>query len=197
MTRAGLLTVRPLDAAGMDDARQIFGDCSYGRKCWCAYWYRPARDFKAGWGDGNAAWFADMVAGGDVPGLIAYDGSEPVAWVSVAPRERFDRLNRVASLQPVDDTPAWSINCFIVRKGWRRRGLMRDLIGHACAFIAERGGTVAEAYPMDANRKVLADELFVGSAHAFRDCGFEEVARRLPSRPIMRKVLAGSDANVG
>ena len=47
------------------------------------------------------------------PGLVAYD-DRPVGWVSLGPREEYERLACSKVLAPVDDTPVWSIVCFVV-----------------------------------------------------------------------------------
>lgn len=180
----------PAGSERFDDVAAVFADCSYGRKCWCGYWYLPNRAYKAGWGEGNRQHFETLVKSGAEPGIIAYADGEPACWLGIAPRTAFDKLTRSKPLAPVDETPVWSMNCFIVRKQWRRTGMMRRLIGAGIDFVRERGGRTIEAYPFDANRKPLNDELFIGTAAAFRDCGFSEVARRLPSRPIMRLTLA-------
>lgn len=182
-------TIVPATPDRLDDVLAVFGDCSYGRKCWCAYWYLPNRDFRAGWGEGNRQVIVDRVAGGRAPGILAYVDGGPAAWLGIAPRTEFDRLNRSKPFAPVGgDYPAtiWAMNCFIVTKRHRGQGLMRALIEAGVEFVRERGGRIVEAYPFDANRTPLVDELFVGTGAAFRDAGFEEVARRLPGRPVMQ-----------
>ncbi len=178
--------IKPATAERWGDVKNVFGDCSYGRKCWCAYWYLPNREFKAGWGDANRSTLENLVRDGREPGIVAYRDGVGAAWASVAPRTSFDKLNRSKPLAPVDDRPVYAINCFVVRKAYRRSGLMRQLIAGAASFARTKGAEILEAYPLDASRKLLNDELFVGTMAAFADCGFVEVARRLPTRPIMR-----------
>ncbi len=172
------------------DLEIIFADCGDARKCWCAFWYLPNRDFKAGWGEGNHKWFERLVASRAEPGILAYRGDEPAAWLGIAPRDRLERLNRSRTFKPIDSEPAWTMNCFVVRRNFRRQGLTRELIRAGIEFVRERGGKIIEAYPFQANRKAIPGyDLFVGSAAAFRDCGFAEVARPLPTRPVMRLSL--------
>ena len=171
----------------LDDVMAVFGDCSYGRKCWCAYWYLPNREFKANWGEGNRHVIEDRIKSGAEPGIVGLVDGVPAIWLSIAPRTRFDRLNRSRPFAPAtadDPRGIWAMNCFITVKRFRRRGLMRQAIAAGVDFVRERGGSIIEAYPFEANRKPLVDELFVGTAAAFRDLGFTEVARRLPQRPM-------------
>jgi len=183
-------TFLPAIATRWADVEAVFADCGDARKCWCAFWYLPNRDFKAGWGEGNREWFERLVKSGAEPGILAYSDKEPAAWLLIAPREKLDRLRRSRTFAPIDTAPAWAMNCFVVRKKFRRRGLMRALIRAGIGFVRERGGRVIEAYPFQSNRKAIPGyDLFVGSAAAFQANGFVEVARPLPTRPIMRLQL--------
>lgn len=189
------VVIRPATPGRWPDVERVFRDCADAGRCWCAYWYLPNRDFKAGWGEGNRHVLRDRVEAGLEPGVLAYAGAgpdaEPVAWAGVAPRTDFDRLRRSRPLAPVDDRPAWALNCFVVRKAWRRRGLMRPLLGGALAHALSRGATIVEGYPVDSDRPSHWD-LFLGSPAAFREAGFAEVARRLPRRPIFRFTAPGA-----
>lgn len=182
-------TCAPLTPARLDAAESVFKGCGNDGKCWCAYWYRPAADFKAGWGDGNRSFFRSLVRAGPPPGIVAYRDGEPVGWCGVAPRRAFDRLNRSRSFAPVDALEVWSINCFIVAKKHRRQGLLRRLLGDAVRFARARGAAWAEGYPVDRQGKPGSADLYPGTLAAFRDQGFSEVARRLPTRPIVRRML--------
>ena len=184
------IRIEPATRGRWRDVASVFEDCSDGRKCWCAFWYLPNKDFKAGLGTPNRAMLEKLVRSGAEPGVLAYCGDAPAGWLSIAPREKFDRLNRSKSFAPVDSKPVWSMNCFIVKRAFRRSGMMRELIRGGIDFVAKRGGKTIEAYPFEANRKAIAGyDLFVGTAAAFREFGFAEVARRLPTRPIMRLEL--------
>jgi GNAT superfamily N-acetyltransferase len=171
-----------------DDLVAVMQGCSYGRKCWCAYWYLPNADFKAGWGDRNRETLERLVKEGKEPGLIAYAEGEPAAWVSVAPRRDFDRLNRSKNFAPLDGKDVWAVNCFIVAQKFRRQGLMPKLARAAADFAIGKGADGAEAYPIIPGPKTAASDLYLGTEHAFIEAGYEEVARPLPRRPVMRRM---------
>jgi GNAT superfamily N-acetyltransferase len=183
------VTIRPATSGRWPDVETVFSDCADARRCWCAYWYLPNRDFKAGWGEGNRHVLADRVAAGLEPGVLAYVDDAPAGWAGIAPRADFDRLRRSKPLAPVDDRPdpqtVWALNCFVVAKAHRRTGLMRPLIRGAVAHALAHGATIVEAYPVDGDR-VSSWDFFLGSMAAFREAGFVEAARRLPRRPILR-----------
>lgn len=181
-----LFTFVPATPDRLGDLEAIFGDSGDARKCWCAYWYLPNADFKAGWGEGNRTFFRSLILAGPPPGILAYCGDDPAGWCGLAPRRAFDRLNRSKSFAPVDDLPVWSINCFVVRKAYRRQGLLRLLLRNAVKFAQEQGARTLEAYPVDRAGRRSSSDLYPGTLAAFREEGFTEVARRLPGRPIVR-----------
>ena len=87
----------------------------------------------------------------------------------------------------MDDVPVWSLSCFYVRKGHRRRGVTVALVA-AAMKAAQRGRAPAlEAYPLDATLTPSASS--TGFASTFARAGFKTVARHVPPRPIMRHDL--------
>ncbi|OJX50539.1 GNAT family N-acetyltransferase [Devosia sp. 66-22] len=182
------LDIQPVTPARWDDLVLVMGGCSYGRKCWCAYWYLPNADYKAGWGEGNRETLERLVKAGAEPGLIAYVDGVAAAWVSVAPRRNFDRLNRSKNFAAFDDSNVWAVNCFIVAPGFRRQGLMGRLARAAAEFAIARGADGAEAYPVVPGPRTATGDLYLGTERAFRAAGYTEVARPLPRRPVMRRM---------
>ena len=60
----------------------------------------------------------------------------------------------------------------------------------ACAHVKVCGGAILEGYPIDTPReRYPAVYAWTGFVQTFRNAGFEEVARRSETRPIMRKAL--------
>jgi hypothetical protein len=178
----------PATAERWADVIEVFEGCSYGRKCWCAYWYLPNAQFKAGWGEANRSPLERLVKDGAEPGLIAYVEGQPAAWVSIAPRRAFDRLNRSKNFAAIDDVDIWAVNCFIVGKVYRRQGLMSSLAAAAADFAIGKGAPGVEAYPLEPGPKTGTGDLYVGTPNAFAAAGYVEVARPLPRRPIMRRM---------
>jgi GNAT superfamily N-acetyltransferase len=185
---AAELTIHPASADRWADLVAIVDSAYNSRSCYCAYWYRPNADYKAGWGRDNDKTLHELVRHGDEPGIIAYIGGKPAAWVSVAPRGNFDRLNRSRNFAPLDDKDVWAVNCFVVAKEFRRQGLVTQLAAAAADFAISRGADGAEAYPIVPSPKSAPADLYVGTERAFLDAGYVEVARPLPRRPVMRKM---------
>jgi GNAT superfamily N-acetyltransferase len=93
----------------------------------------------------------------------------------------------------VDAAPVWSVTCFFVARDWRGRGLTVRLLKAAAALARHHGARWIEGYPVDTRGGRTADAfVFTGTLGAFRSAGFREVARRSPTRPVMRRALRAS-----
>jgi GNAT superfamily N-acetyltransferase len=188
------LAIQALTPGRWPDLVKLFGPRGACGGCWCMWWRLPRAEFVAGKGDGNRRALERYVTRGRVPGLIAYEGGEPVGWVAVEPRDAYPRLGRSRTLAPVDDAPVWSITCFYVARGHRGRGVTRALVQAAARRARAEGARILEAYPVDFAKAVGDAFVYTGAASTFRALGFTEAARRSPTRPIMRLPLRGSGA---
>ncbi|WP_419908086.1 GNAT family N-acetyltransferase [Hoeflea sp.] len=176
--------------ATWESFRTVMGDKGGCGGCWCMLWRLPKSQMDAQMGEGNRAAMKALFETGHVPGLIAFAGDEPVGWIHLDDRSAFPRLAASRVLKPVDDQPVWSIACFLVDKRFRRKGLSAELLVAACDFARKRGARILEGYPIDTPKKSYPSVYaWTGFAGAFRKAGFEEVARRSPTRPIMRMYL--------
>jgi GNAT superfamily N-acetyltransferase len=130
-----------------------------------------------------------VVDRGRVPGLIGYEDDIPVAWVSLGPREDYLKLRRSPVMKPVDDRPVWSIVCFFVDRSARGKGLAERMLRAAVDYARSQGARLVEAYPVDAKGEKDPDVMFFGAKSMYDRAGFREVARRRPTRPVVRKAL--------
>jgi GNAT superfamily N-acetyltransferase len=90
----------------------------------------------------------------------------------------------------VDDADVWSVVCFYVAKPRRRRGVATALLRAAVDFVRARGAKIVEGYPVEPAKGRTPDAFaYPGLASSFSEAGFVEVARRSPTRPIMRRYL--------
>jgi len=192
MKPADGFTYSPLTPERWQDFESLFGPRGAVGGCWCMWWRLTRSEFSAKQGEGNRLAMKAIVDAGEIPGLLAYQGSRLAGWVSVAPREHFPVLQRSPILKPVDDQPVWSVVCFFIAKPYRRQGMTTRLIKAAVEHASQHGAKIVEGYPI----KPLKDEApdiyaFTGLASSFIKAGFEEAASRSPTRPIMRYYLQG------
>jgi GNAT superfamily N-acetyltransferase len=191
------LDIAPLTPDRLADLAALFGQGGDPRFCWCS-WYRVrSMDFGSATAEANRRVLERAVgttgAEGRSPGLIAYRDGEAIGWVSLGPREDFERLQQSRVLGPLDDRPVWSIVCFVVAKHARGQGVARALLDAAIVYAAEHGATLLEAYPAETGGgRVSAAQAFKGTVPMFAAAGFEVVERRRANRasaprPIVRR----------
>jgi len=179
----------PLTPDRWADFESLFGPKGACAGCWCMFWRVPRSQFTKGQGEPFRQEMRKLVDDGTVPGLLAYDGSVPVGWISIGRREEFVLLKHSRVLAPVDDQPVWSIVCFFIAKNHRKKGLMLPLIQAAVEHARKNSARIVEAYPMDPYKRLGGVSAFVGITPVFRKAGFMEAARRSEHHPVMRKVL--------
>jgi len=186
------LTVHPLTPERWPDLEALFNarGCSVARSCWCMYYRRsgPRGPLPAGTtrAQANRAELKALLRSREPPGLIGYRGKVPVGWVSLGPRHDYAKLRRSPVMKAVDERPVWSIVCFVVPSQYRGQGVARALLDGAIAYARERGVALLEAYPVDKPRRSADDSMWFGAKSMYDAAGFEEVARRKPTRPIVR-----------
>ena len=182
-TRHVKLAIRPLTPDLWPALEDLFGENGACGGCWCMYW-RIGAAYRKRPREKNKAAFREVVKRGPPPGLLAFDGDLAVGWCQLTPRDALPWLDRAWRLERVDDVPVWSISCFYVRKGYRRRGITAALIAAALKVAKRAKAPALEAYPLDANKTPSASG--TGFASTFERAGFKTVARHVPPRPIMR-----------
>jgi GNAT superfamily N-acetyltransferase len=177
------LTIHPLTPNLWPALEDLFGEQGPVSRCWCMHW-RIGNNYLKRPYDANKAAFCELVKSGPPPGLLAFDGDLAVGWCQLTPRDALPWLERTWRLKRVDDVPVWSLSCFYVRKGYRKRGVMSALIAAALEAAQRAGAPALEAYPLDATLTPSASS--TGYVSTFKRAGFKIVARRVLPRPIMR-----------
>lgn len=186
------LTVRPVTPARWRDLEAIFAarGCSVARGCWCMFYRHsgapeplPAGKSRA---EARRAELKALVDDGRPPGLIGYRDKVPVGWVSLAPRREFAKLGRSQVMKAVDDKPVWSVICFVVPSEFRGQGVAQALLHGAITYARRRGARLIEAYPVDKPARSSDDVMWFGAKSMYDREGFTEVARRKPTRPVVR-----------
>lgn len=182
--------VHPLTPQRWRDLEKLFGSRGAVGGCWCMWWRITRSEYEQQKGDGNRAALRALVDGGTVPGILGYDGDDPVAWCAIEPRDAYPVLDRSRVLRRVDDAPVWSVTCFFVAKTHRDGGVGTAMLRAAVEYAAAAGATAVEGYPVDPVKDRMPTVFaHTGFVEMFRAAGFREVARRSPTRPVMRYAI--------
>ncbi|MGW7432269.1 GNAT family N-acetyltransferase [Streptomyces sp. NPDC054861] len=169
------IDVRP--ASDFADLRAVLGPKSPGANvCWCLSYRIPSKLNNELRGPARGDYVAELCRKGPPPGVLAYDGDEPVGWAAVAPRADTS-FARNRKIPHVDDLPVWSLWCVRVRPGHRKQGISHALIDGAVAFARAQGAPVVEAYPLDnGDAKVDLTMAYAGLRKNFERAGFVHTA---------------------
>jgi GNAT superfamily N-acetyltransferase len=197
------VTVVPANEASWQDLEAVFGTRGEPARCRCQWFKARPVEWRGISADDRAERLRDQTGCGDpdapeTSGLVAYLDGEPVGWCAVEPRTTYQhlltmRVPWVGRDEDRTDDDIWAVTCFVVRVGFRRRGISRVLAAAAADFARDRGARSVEGYSMivDPGREVVWGELYVGNRTVFEDAGFHEVSRT-KRRAVMRIDFGGS-----
>ena len=178
-------TIRPLTIDLWPALVDLFGKNGACNGCWCMYWRIGSAYYKRSHARNRTA-FRNVVKRGPPPGLLAFDGEVAVGWCQLTPRDDLPWLEEARLLRRVDDVPVWSLSCFYVRRGYRKKGVATALVAAAIKAAKRARAPALEAYPVDTGQPTSTLNLFTGIASTFKRAGFKTIASRVPHRPIMR-----------
>jgi GNAT superfamily N-acetyltransferase len=194
------LDFRPLIPGRIADLASLFDQGGDPKWCWCAYFRVRGRDWTNSSAIENREVLTTAAQDGEregrAPGLVAYDDGVVVGWVSLGPREDYERLAFSKVLAPLDSVPVWSIVCFVVGRRSRGHGVAAGLLSAAIDYARDHGATTLEAYPVDVpeGSRIPSANAYHGTLAMFERAGFAVVERRQwnaasPVRPIVRLAL--------
>lgn len=181
------LAFRPLSPELMDDFGAVLRG-NYGAGCWCMFPRLTRAETIALPGEGSISprrrrVMTELAKRDPAPGLLAYDGGEPVGWIAVAPRGELNRVDRSRATPRVDDVDVWAIPCVTVRKDVRGRGIAVALIREAVRYAAQYAAPAVEAYPRAGSERTGDDNAYFGTETMFHRAGFEVIRGPLENRP--------------
>lgn len=212
-----VISVQPLTAARWPDLLELVGERGAYAGCWCMWFRRPNADWWAAGNAGNRAALQAIVDAERVPGLLGYADGHAVGWVSLAPRDEYERISGDhEAAQHGGRDPVWSVVCFFIDRRHRGQGIASALLDAAVNYARQQGAAVLEAYPIEPDTRVDNASAYHGTRQMFERAGFVETGRfdrwkaaptasgahalpvrRPPGRPVMRLDLRGRRPSAG
>jgi GNAT superfamily N-acetyltransferase len=184
MTSPEPLTFKPATRATWPDFDALFSAPGGPKHCWCMVWRRTPDELREHPnGRTRRPLIKSRVDHGETIGLIGYAGGEPVAWVSIAPRETYRELGG-PDAKPGEDI--WSLACFHLKRSLRGQGYGDAMLKAAINYAKQHGATILEAYPVD---PASPSYRFMGFVPAFERLGFTPVGLVGSRRHVMRLPL--------
>jgi GNAT superfamily N-acetyltransferase len=172
------IEVRP--ATRFIDLRAVIGPKSpEANVCWCLSYRLPSKEHLALSGPARGERVKSLVREDPPPGVLAYDGDEPVGWAAVHPRAdtSFARNRKIPHLEEPGTVDVWSVWCIRVRPGHRGEGISHALLEGAVEFAKKNGAPAIEGYPVDnGDSKVDLTMAYVGTRKLFEKAGFHKAS---------------------
>ena len=203
------LSIVPANQVPWDDLKAVFGDRDSGR-CNCQRFKTRGWFWEQATDEQRRAQLRDQANCDDptatsTTGLVAYlsgppalrdhdQEATPVGYVAVEPRTEYPRLLGLPTVwkgrpgEDKQDDSVWAVTCFVVRKGYRRRGITYALAEAAVGYARANGARALEGYSMltQPGREITWGELHVGARQVFAEAGLAEVSRPSVRRAVMR-----------
>lgn len=187
------LKVVPANEAPWEDVLAVLGTADYSGRCHCQRLKVDGWIWRDSTQEQRTAAFHEQTRADPPSGLIGYLDGEPVGWVAVEARTAYLKLRTTripwsGRKEDKDDSEVWSVTCFVVRKGYRGRGLSYALAAATVDYARSRGARALEGYPMETQpgKEVTWGELNVGARQIFEEAGFTEVSHPTLRRYVMR-----------
>lgn len=174
MTAMHIVPASPAEWPALAELFAAGGDPKW---CWCQYWRKPGANWSNTTPAENRADLQALVGGDPAPGLVAMQDGVAIGWVGLGPREAFPRLARSRTLPHLPGDDVWSINCFVVARGERGRGVGDALLGAAVRYARDHGAGVVEGFPVETGGKRMPSaSAYTGTRGMFERAGFSVAA---------------------
>jgi GNAT superfamily N-acetyltransferase len=146
--------------------------------CWCQFWRKPGSNWTNTTPADNRADLEALVGADPAPGIVALEDGLAVGWVGLGPREAFPRMTRSRVLPQLPGERVWVVNCFVVARRARGRGIADALLAAAVEYARAHGAALVEGIPVDTGgERMPSASAYTGTRGMFERAGFEEAAR--------------------
>lgn len=179
------LAFKPVTKATKADFETLFESPGGPSYCWCMYTRVSKEEAKTATKDASVRkpMMMERIDCGVTVGLVGYDNGDPVAWVSIAPRETFPRLK---GPEAGDDESVWSLTCMYLKRKYRGAGIGHQMIDAAVSYARECKADIVEAYAVDPESPSYRN---MGFIPAYEKAGFEKIEKFGARRTVMRLAL--------
>jgi GNAT superfamily N-acetyltransferase len=168
-----MVEIVPLTTAHWPALADLFAAGGDPKWCWCQFWRKPGSNWANTTPDDNRRDLEALAAADPAPGLVAMQDGVAVGWVGLGPRVDFGRLARSRTIPQIPGEAVWTVNCFVVARRARGKGVATALLEAAVAYAGEHGARLVEGYPVQPGvGRVPAASAFTGAAAMFERVGF-------------------------
>ncbi len=169
--------IEPLSSDNWDALAGLFAAGGDPKWCWCQFWRKAGSNWTNTSPADNRASLQALVGSDPAPGLVAMRDGVAIGWVGLGPREDFPRLARSRTLPQLPGEAVWSVNCFVVARRERGRGVGDALLAAAVDYAREHGARLVEGFPVETGgERMPSAGAYTGTRGMFERNGFDAAA---------------------
>ncbi len=146
--------------------------------CWCQFWRKAGSNWTNTRPGRQPRRRCEALVGQEPRrvSLPMQDGAA-IGWVGLGPREDFPRLARSRTLPQLPGDDVWSINCFVVARRQRGRGVGDALLAAAVDYARVHGARLVEGFPVETGgERMPSAGAYTGTRGMFERNGFAVAA---------------------
>lgn len=171
------MKVIPVDRNNWEDFEKLFESKGAPSYCWCMAWRMNKEELKNNNSKSRKDYIKKRVDAKIPIGLLGYEENTPMAWCSIAPRDTYERLGGDETKDNV-----WSLVCFFIKREFRDKGYLHELLEEAIKYARKNGAKYLEAYPVKPDSPSYR---FMGFIHNFEKTGFKFIKNAGTRRHVM------------
>ena len=168
--------IEPIRLATWPALAELFAAGGDPKWCWCQFWRKPGSNWSNTTAEDNREALRALVDEEPAPGLVALEDGVAVGWVGLGPREGFGRLLRSRTIPMLEGDEVWSINCFVVARTSRGKGVADALLKAATDYAAAHGARILEGYPVETEGRMPSASAYTGTRGMFTRAGFSQAS---------------------
>jgi GNAT superfamily N-acetyltransferase len=167
------IRIVPLGADTWPALSELFAQGGDPKWCWCQFWRKPGSNWTNTTPEQNRADLEALVGSDPAPGLVALEDGRAIGWVGLGPRAEFPRMARSRTLPQLPGEAVWQVNCFVVGRASRGRGVAEALLAAAVDYASDHGAMVVDGFPVDTGgERMPSAGAYTGTRSMFERAGF-------------------------
>ncbi|MFX1568608.1 MAG: GNAT family N-acetyltransferase [Promethearchaeota archaeon] len=184
------IKIRALSPDTLEDFLYYFDNIAFSDNpdwatCYCHFYHFPGKpkQFFKRTAEENRNSSEKLILSRKMNGYLVYIDEKPVGWCNVNSKENYAKIpfkekaqNKIASLI-----------CFVVAPSYRKQGIARSLLRHACSDTKDNGYKIFEVYPRK-GEKLSDAHSYRGPVSLYLSEGFS-IYKEFKDYYVMRKIL--------
>ncbi len=185
------IEIRPLSPELIPDYLSFFDSITFEEHphwadcyCYSFHFTGPSEEWQR---EKNRSCAVSLIREGRMKGYLAYHEGVPVGWCNVNNRLSYQRLTKLYDLPDPGHPRICSMVCFLVHPGYRRQGMMQQMLDRIIIDYRALHYDYIEAYP--GRGRLSAENLYRGPLDFLLRNGFVPI-REFEDYQVVRREIS-------